>query len=110
MMYYVFRSIAEGVSGPSSPTELSNTYWASQLAMFGVPQGAPTSCSLATLPLRDIERRAASEGIDLVLYADDLVAASDKEFNPTLLEDPEKGISINWSKSRWVKKEGVWLP
>lgn len=99
-MYYVFRSIVEGTASPGSPTELSNSHWASQLAMFGVPQGAPTSCSLATLPLREIEKVASSKGISLVLYADDLVAASDKEFDPTLLEDPERGISINWSKSR----------
>jgi hypothetical protein len=61
----------------------------------GVPQGAPTSCSVATLCLRDIETRMKS-----VLYADDGVyspeTSSDTEIEK--VEDPEKGVRLNPNK------------
>jgi len=63
--------------------------------VIGVPQGAPTSCSVATLCLRDIEKRIRS-----VLYADDGVYApktsSDSEIEK--VEDPEKGVMLNKDK------------
>lgn len=63
--------------------------------VIGVPQGAPTSCSVATLCLRDIETRLKS-----VLYADDGVyspeTSSDSEIEK--VEDPEKGVKLNPNK------------
>jgi len=62
---------------------------------IGVPQGAPTSCSVATLCLREIETRMKS-----VLYADDGVyspeTADDSEI--CKVEDPEKGVKLNPDK------------
>lgn len=62
---------------------------------IGVPQGAPTSCSVATLCLRDIEKR-----LKAVLYADDGVyspeTSNDSEIGK--VEDPEKGVKLNPNK------------
>jgi len=72
----------------------------------GVPQGAPTSCSLATLALRWLERQ-----YKIIIYADDVIycpksADSDpvKDLNNELY-----GIELNEKKSRWAKRNGVWL-
>jgi len=74
----------------------------------GVPQGAPTSCSLATLALRFIEDKR-----DVVIYADDIIFFPNKlesEHDPAwVLEDSSMGIRCNKDKSRWLKKDGVWL-
>lgn len=63
--------------------------------LSGVPQGAPTSCSVATLCLRDIERRMES-----VLYADDGVYSPETSSDTEVLkiEDPEKGVKLNPNK------------
>lgn len=62
----------------------------------GVPQGAPTSCSLATLVLRIIEERIKIAGLKMVAYADDVIIAGKMEFNPkSILEDQSLGLAIN---------------
>lgn len=72
----------------------------------GVPQGAPTSCSIATLALREIERK-----YDVLIYADDILYfPKSSDCNP--IEDLESdfyGIHVNESKSGWLKKDGIWL-
>lgn len=72
----------------------------------GVPQGAPTSCSLATLALRSIEAK-----LDVVIYADDLICFPESsDWNPTKeLTDVVYGIELNEAKSKWIKKDGIWL-
>lgn len=67
----------------------------------GVPQGAPTSPSLATLALREVERRAEKEKVQIILYADDVILASSEDFNPNKIANiPEIGVRINYSKSK----------
>lgn len=69
--------------------------------VIGVPQGAPTSPNLATIALRRIEHRCEKANVDIVLYADDVILASDSEFDPVVLaEDRPSGIIINHAKSR----------
>lgn len=72
----------------------------------GVPQGAPTSCSIATLALRFIENK-----LDVIIYADDVIYfPKDSSQDPAwVLEDSSMGIRVNKEKSRWIKKDGVWL-
>jgi len=69
----------------------------------GVPQGAPTSCSLATLALRPLEQL-----IDCVLYADDGVyAPHTSDVDPVVVvSNPVFGVQANPKKIRWLKKEG----
>lgn len=67
----------------------------------GVPQGAPTSCSLATLVLRRIEKQ-----VKCVIYADDLIIFPNKGQDPEAILSAIPGIELNKSKSRWVKKDG----
>lgn len=81
-------------------------YQYSSIKTVGVPQGAPTSCSLATLCLRHVERMIKS-----VIYADDLMV-----FPKSSSTDPKKiihnetyGALVNEDKSGWLKKDGVWL-
>jgi hypothetical protein len=62
----------------------------------GVPQGAPTSCSLSTLILRTIEERLKELNLEMVAYADDVIIAGKREFDPSsLLEDASLGLTIN---------------
>jgi len=70
---------------------------------IGVPQGAPTSCSLATLVLRPLEERLC-----ILAYADDTVTAFDSpDVNPELeLESEFYGYKLKPSGSRWLKKNG----
>jgi len=74
----------------------------------GVPQGAPTSCTLATLSLRFIEDKR-----DVVIYADDIIFFPNKlesEHDPAwVLEDSSMGVRCNKEKSRWLKKDGIWM-
>lgn len=71
----------------------------------GVPQGAPTSCSLATLALRPLERK-----YNIVIYADDVIYFPESsDCNPyNDLTDLVYGIELNQDKSRWIKKDGIW--
>jgi hypothetical protein len=69
----------------------------------GVPQGAPTSCSLSTISLRGIERK-----YDILAYADDIIyfpKSSDVDPIKDLSSD-QLGLKVKESKSRWVKKDG----
>lgn len=72
----------------------------------GVPQGAPTSCSTATLALRHLERT-----LDVIIYADDIIYfPKDSSKDPIeALENYSMGLLVQPSKSRWLKKDGVWL-
>lgn len=66
------------------------------LGEFGVPQGAPTSCSLATLAIRIIEERIRQLGLEMVAYADDVILAGPSEFDPkSVLEDQNLGLKVN---------------
>lgn len=74
----------------------------------GVPQGAPTSCSLSTLVLRIVEERLRSLNLEMVAYADDVIIAGKTDFDPkSVLEDQSLGLTINWDKSGWVKYDGI---
>jgi hypothetical protein len=63
----------------------------------GVPQGAPTSCSLATLALRRFERI-----YDIICYADDVIYfPKSSDCDPAYdLTDERWGLIVNKSKSR----------
>lgn len=71
----------------------------------GVPQGAPTSCSLATWVLRSLY------DLDIILYADDIIYfPKSSDCDPVKdLSIPKWGINVHRDKSRWLKKDGVWL-
>jgi hypothetical protein len=71
---------------------------------IGVPQGAPTSCSLATLSLRDLERDKK-----VLLYADDIIyfPENSQEDPKVALENQARGREVNTDKSRWLKKDNV---
>jgi len=70
----------------------------------GVPQGAATSCSYATLVLRHIERF-----LDVLIYADDVIWFPKKATeDPSCLEDVQRGIILQRSKSGWAKRNHVW--
>jgi hypothetical protein len=65
--------------------------------MKGVPQGAPTSCSIATLALREIE-----EKFDVIIYADDIIYfPKSSDCDPVAdLSDKDKGLIVSEEKSR----------
>jgi hypothetical protein len=67
------------------------------MKMNGVPQGAPTSCSTATLPLRFLEAK-----YELLLYADDVIYfPKSADCNPVKdLTVIQLGLKVNRSKSR----------
>lgn len=72
----------------------------------GVPQGAPTSCSLATLALRPLEAKSR-----VIEYADDVIyfPESSKENPIETLANEEMGIEVQETKSRWARKDWKWL-
>jgi len=72
---------------------------------LGVPQGAATSCSFATLVLRGLERL-----LDVLIYADDIIwfPKSSSE-DPNVLNSEVRGIEVNYDKSGWSKMDGVWV-
>jgi len=72
----------------------------------GVPQGAPTSCSVATLALRRLESL-----YDILFYADDVFYFPDSSTRDPIedLTDKRYGLIVNEKKSRWLKKDGIWL-
>lgn len=65
--------------------------------MNGVPQGAPTSCSTATLALRFLERK-----LDILFYADDVIYfPKSSTVDPIRdLSMPMYGLKVNKEKSR----------
>jgi hypothetical protein len=66
------------------------------LGDVGVPQGASTSCSLATLAIRYVEERVKSLGLEMVAYADDVILAGPTEFDPqSVLENQNLGLRVN---------------
>lgn len=68
-----------------------------------MPQGAATSCGVATVSLHHIWQRL---GDSLLMYADDgLVFPKDSSPAPDLA-DLCRGIEQNEEKSGWVKKDG----
>lgn len=73
----------------------------------GVPQGAPTSCSLATLALRRLESRLRK----VLFYADDVFyfPANPEDDHLKALTDEELGIVVQPKKSRLVKSNHEWL-
>jgi len=86
----------------------------------GVPQGAATSCSLSTAALDYITspdrllnalNLPDSSGLSVVMYADDglIFAQCEEDVNRVLSLFKPTGVSINESKSQWVKKGGAWL-
>lgn len=81
-------------------------YKSKQKKEVGVPQGAPTSCSLATLALRSLESK-----YDVIIYADDIIYfPTSGNCNPIKdLTDTFYGIEVNESKSKWLKRNGRWL-
>jgi len=72
----------------------------------GVPQGAPISCSLATLALRPVER-----GMKCLAYADDtLLFPKRGTTDPRrVLSQPLYGLVVREDRSRFIKRDGVWL-
>lgn len=68
-----------------------------------MPQGAPTSCGLATLALRPM-----MEEVDCVLYADDGLYFP-KEMVRVLrpLNRPDMGVEVNRKKTKIIKEDGV---
>jgi len=72
----------------------------------GVPQGAPTSPNLATLVHRVLERV-----IKVIFYADDLIVfPKNSDSNPlNKIENRLLGLKAKASKSKWLKKDGIWL-
>jgi hypothetical protein len=79
-----------------------------RIKKVGVPQGAPTSCSLSTLALRWLERLHPGK---LLFYADDIILFPEHADShpPDVLNNPKYGIICNEEKSRWSKRNGVWL-
>jgi hypothetical protein len=70
----------------------------------GVPQGAPTSCSLATLALRYL----VAAGRKIIAYADDVIYFPEKiNENPGKdLHFPGFGLIISEQKSHLTKSNG----
>jgi hypothetical protein len=71
----------------------------------GVPQGAATSCGLATVNLHYIWKALGDE---LLMYADDGLVFP-KDTREIEIKDVSQGITQNAEKSGWVKRGGVWL-
>lgn len=69
----------------------------------GVPQGASTSCGLATLNIEDLFR----EDENLIGYSDDGVKATNLNEVPNLDIKPA-GVAVNLNKSGFVKSENKW--
>lgn len=72
----------------------------------GVPQGAPTSCSLATLALRKLEAK-----LKVLFYADDVFyfPKSAEGDHAKALSDDELGLIIQPTKSRMVKANNEFI-
>lgn len=73
----------------------------------GLPQGSPLSPILSCLCLV----KWLNSHREVIQYADDGIISTDAALDPTkYLSYPEgSGITVNWSKSRWLRKEGIWL-
>lgn len=72
----------------------------------GLPQGLNTSPILSILTLKDWWQELKEQNINLSMYADDGLIYSDISFD---VNSEEETSTINPDKSRWLKKDGVWL-
>jgi hypothetical protein len=68
----------------------------------GVPQGAPTSPLTSILTLKDFLTQKPS-----ISYADDPIFYDKDDFN--IKGDSNKGIIIHEQKSRFIKRDNIWL-
>jgi len=67
----------------------------------GLPQGAAPSTILSILALSDWYKKLEKKGIKLLMYADDGLLYSDKNFFPF----PPEGFEFADEKSRWIRKD-----
>lgn len=68
---------------------------------IGVPQGAGTSCGLATLNLKGVFEKVQG----LIMYSDDGLTMNSIPERPDI-NIPEAGVVQNDSKSEWVRLKG----
>lgn len=74
--------------------------------LCGVAQGAPTSPLLSIVALNETLFKLP---ISVSMYADDgYFYTDDDDFTPPTRE-LGYGVRMNWEKSAWVKRSGVWL-
>jgi len=69
------------------------------IVLKGLPQGAAPSTILSLLALTDWYYELKAQGINLLMYADDGMLYSDKEFEPF----PPEGFDFAEDKCAWVK-------
>ncbi len=69
-------------------------------AFKGLPQGLNTSPILSIVTLEKWKNEVEAKGINLLMYADDGLMYSEKDFSP-------KG-AFNEKKSKWLKRNGKW--
>lgn len=72
----------------------------------GLPQGLNTSPILSISTLVWWKQELEAQGIHLNMYADDGMAYSDHEF---VFPSKVGNIEVHPEKSRWIKRDGVWL-
>jgi len=82
------------------------------LVYLGMPQGAPTSPLLSTIVLKRILLESKLLIGRIVMYADDGIIYGTKlgvRLEKALKFPELSGIMTEWSKSQWIKRDGVWL-
>lgn len=72
------------------------------IATKGVPQGASTSCGLATYNLKELFKRYD----ELIMYADDGILCRQDPSTPDFSIE-EAGVHQEPAKSGWLKRDGV---
>lgn len=85
--------------------DMVNGYWNQyniEESYQGVPQGSNTGPLLAIVALKKFLSQQES-----ISYADDGLFMSNEDFS--VKEMPLSGIHINWEKSGWVRRNGVWI-
>jgi hypothetical protein len=88
--------------------ELTNPLLKRYDYFHGVAQGSPTSPLLSTLLLTRLLLNSPDS--DVCQYADDGILYNLRTCpEEILIFPPESGISVNWSKSGWIKRNGTWL-
>lgn len=71
----------------------------------GLPQGAAISPVLSLLALVDWKHQLKQAGINLLMYADDGILYSDRDFKVF----PPRNFELAEEKSRWLKKDNEWV-